>query len=337
MNQNILLKWILFISLLILSISFFESYRRNIYKKERNVDDLIEKSINMYGSNVEPSDYGGEDGQLSDNENTNLFNEEDDDFASTSDEPLEKDMFYDQGEIILIMDSKTSIPIQQYPSEGYGKVWRSLEYNDLDNDGIPELIVMYFSGGAHCCFQYDIFSNIGPNKYERVYTYTGGENAFQINNGIIKVSFYEQLGYFYTCYACYINEELPSKHFFPSYNLIYKNKTLHIDGPNDSILNVITKDLEFLKNREIPPLEGDFEFDDGTRKAYASRIIAYYYNNMLDLKTTKELFYQTYLGSDRETIWEEIEAFINNSSNDNINDSIKGVLRKLRKLSVVNK
>lgn len=339
MNQNISFKRIVFISLLIISISLFVNYIFNNNTNENNANELITWDLNTNTSNDASSDLHSNYGQFSENDDSSVSSsDDDDDLMSSSDEIFEKDMFYDQGNIILIMDSKTSIPIEQYPNEEYepdGRVWRGLEYIDLDKDGTPELIATYYSGGAHCCFQYDIFSKMSANEYVRVYTYTGGENAVQIKNGIIKVSFYEQLGYFHSCYACYIDEELLSKQFSASYNLKYKNKSFHIDGPNESILKVITKDLEFLKNRKIPPLKGDYDFDDGTRKAYALRIITYYYNNNLDLKATRELFYKTYLGSDRESIWQEIEAFINKSSNDNMNHSLKEVLKKIKKQAVV--
>jgi hypothetical protein len=48
---------------------------------------------------------------------------------------------------------------------------------DLNGDGLVEAIVLHFTGGAHCCFEYWIFSE-GPSGIQL-------DDAFLLNNGAI--------------------------------------------------------------------------------------------------------------------------------------------------------
>lgn len=48
---------------------------------------------------------------------------------------------------------------------------------DLNGDGVVEAIVLHFTGGAHCCFEYWIFSQ-GPSGIQL-------DDAFLLNNGAI--------------------------------------------------------------------------------------------------------------------------------------------------------
>jgi hypothetical protein len=46
---------------------------------------------------------------------------------------------------------------------------------DLDADGVEDVIVLHYTGGAHCCFEYWIFSE-GPSGIQM-------DDAFTLNNG----------------------------------------------------------------------------------------------------------------------------------------------------------
>jgi hypothetical protein len=51
---------------------------------------------------------------------------------------------------------------------------------DINGDGLPELIVQYNSGGAHCCYNYTIFS-LG-NKLERIDALNGEHSYFNFRD-----------------------------------------------------------------------------------------------------------------------------------------------------------
>ncbi|MBX5493297.1 MAG: hypothetical protein IRZ14_19270 [Chloroflexi bacterium] len=52
------------------------------------------------------------------------------------------------------------VPDSLYPSS-YER-WELAHETDLDGDAVPEAIVLYFTGGAHCCFEYLIAAST-PN------------------------------------------------------------------------------------------------------------------------------------------------------------------------------
>lgn len=223
-----------------------------------------------------------------------------------------KDELFNAKDIILIVDNK-QIPLSNYPDEAYlaeHKSWRTYNFSDVDGDDIPELLTEYFTGGAHCCFVYNFFQQVSKNTYKCVFTFEGGEGSVKINNEKLEVSFYEQLGYFYACYACSMDKELPNGYFRPYFNLVFRNKKLYYDEEDAYLNRTIIEDLEFLKNRELPNLDSS-GFDDGTRKSYAEHIIAYFFNNGQNINSTKEIFEKYYLGSDSTEIWNLIIEHIN--------------------------
>ena len=72
---------------------------------------------------------------------------------------------------------------------------------DLDLDGKKELLVSNYTGGAHCCDEIYIFKNISPNRYQHAVRFYAG-NTIITKKGEFLFNFYEQFGYFFTCYAC---------------------------------------------------------------------------------------------------------------------------------------
>lgn len=179
-------------------------------------------------------------------------------------------------------------------------------FQDLDNDGIPELLITYWSGGAHCCDITSIYKNEDRNVYKRVFEFSGN---LQISSGGISTvelicSFYEDIGYFFSCYACSIEDQVPTRDFAPVIYFSYEKGKFVL--PKHQFLNdEIIKDLTFLSGRNVPPLDTD-QFDDGTRKAYAARIISYYFNNDMNLEETRSLFDKYYINEDQSAIWKEI-------------------------------
>ncbi|OWY25952.1 hypothetical protein C7N43_34020, partial [Sphingobacteriales bacterium UPWRP_1] len=205
--------------------------------------------------------------------------------------------------ITLIIDT-IKIRLSKFPDTTWTdfKNWREIVFADIDGDGVAELLTTYFTGGAHCCFVYNFYQKISKNTYKSIFEFVGGEYSIKISKNRLRVSFYEQLGYFFTCYACRIKDELPNKDFYPHFTMVYENSNLFLSDYDSSLNANIIENLAFLKKRGVPDLDDMMGFDDGTRKFYAEHIITYYFNNVIrvqDLAPTKKIFNQYYIGSDR--------------------------------------
>jgi curved DNA-binding protein CbpA len=209
------------------------------------------------------------------------------------------------GNIIKFND----FPSIEFNKENNGS--KEVSFIDIDKDGIPELFINYYTGGAHCCFEYYIFKAISQDTFQNIFEFEGGENSFSIDNNKIIIDFYEQLGYFFTCYACGINDKLPYKKSISRITLNYSNNEFYFEPRNDYLNKIIIQNLEFLKSVPLPNIDS-FEMDDGTRKAYAEHLIAYYFNNQKDSISMRDLFDKYYLGEDKEIIYGKILDHIKN-------------------------
>ena len=225
--------------------------------------------------------------------------------------------FYNISEIELVLDSNNQIKLSDFPSTDYiaeHKDWIKFNFTDIDNDFIPELETRYFTGGAHCCFVYNIFKQTSKNTFTQIFSFEGGENSLSIEDDGIYINFFEQLGYFFTCYACSIDDSLPNGYFRPHLTLNYSQNGFTLAPKDDYLDRIIFEDLEYLKNRPIPKIDST-RMDDGTRKAFAEHIITYHFNNQENSDSTKFVFDKYYLGEDSLEIWETIKNHVNSISN----------------------
>lgn len=221
-------------------------------------------------------------------------------------------------EITLVLEDGKTVPLNKFPqyydNDGGGELI-SLEENitdsairclvDIDHDNNPELITQYFSGGAHCCDVSDIFTKVSENTYKRIGHYVGYISVDK--NGLL-LYFYEDLGYFNTCYACSIESEVKLPAEVPlAIKLELKNGAFAYAGKDDKLNEGVEANLKVLKARGIPKMQD--EMDDGTRKAFAYYIVAYYFNTDRDLAKTKELFMKYYNNADKDKIWKELEEY----------------------------
>src|SRR5437868_2186672 len=83
------------------------------------------------------------------------------------------DQFFQQGDKItataktmLITKDKKTVTLKSFMQKLTTEPDHVLA--DLDHDGKKELVITDFTGGAHCCDEYYVFRNIGPNKYQYV-------------------------------------------------------------------------------------------------------------------------------------------------------------------------
>ena len=213
-----------------------------------------------------------------------------------------------KGKIKLTLEDKKTVTLKNFPpkddpSEEYQT---SAQFVDINNDQIPELVTNYFTGGAHCCFIYDVFKKVGDFDYKFIFEFGGGENSLYVVGDTLKLFVYEQIGYFFTSYACEFNS--PDAAVI-NLKLINDKFQLICSEP----LNQQTeKGLAMLKKRGVPPMDSKdpSSFDDGTRKAYAGYILTYYFNNNRDEKKTYNIFSQYYTGKDKEHVWEELKKYL---------------------------
>jgi len=217
------------------------------------------------------------------------------------------------GEVILVFMNGNQVPLSQFPDTADFKDFfntKKFKYLDIDRNGKPELYLTYYTGGAHCCNESYLFRNTAPNRFEEVFSFTGGSELDFAGNMII-ANFYEQTAYFYTCYACMINDTLPKQDFYPHITLVYEDDSIFL-APHDEALNeTIHENLKFLKRWTGHP-EFMEDADSGVRKSYAEHIITYFFNNQTDLSQTRSLFSAYYAGKDSLEVWEGIETHMDN-------------------------
>ena len=72
---------------------------------------------------------------------------------------------------------------------------------DLDNDGKKEMVLTYYTGGAHCCDDVTVFEKQSKNRYNEIFH---SDYSVEIDSSrrllIMKVG--RKFDYFYSCYAC---------------------------------------------------------------------------------------------------------------------------------------
>jgi len=224
----------------------------------------------------------------------------------------------------LILENNKKIRLDKFP-EGDDYVNTDIRDSaircliDLDNDNIPELVTEYFTGGAHCCDVSDIFIKLSDNTYKRVFSYNG---SIALRSKTLGLYFYEDLGYFNTCYACGVEVKMPFN-LSPEINLIFKNKSFEFAEKSATLNEGIEENLKTLKAKGIPNMTNDdFSQDDGTRKEYALNIVSYFFNTDRNLTKTKELFYSYYNHDDKNRIWNQLEEYLN-AKNLSLKKSIK--------------
>ncbi len=203
-------------------------------------------------------------------------------------------------------------------------------FADLDQNQTSEIVLRTYTGGMHCCYQTEILEK---NKADNLY-YSIANTSKDITPAPaldaqgkqrLVVSYYEDVAYYHSCYACEIGLAVYE------YDLYLENSKLVLPPTDEERNKKITKNmgelskmpLRLLKNYDEPFLElatimKEFETgqqltdtDEGERKAYLYNCIGYYLNNQRDLAKTKALFEQYYTFKlDKAIIWAEIAKLL---------------------------
>jgi hypothetical protein len=182
---------------------------------------------------------------------------------------------------------------------------------DLDKDGKKELIITHFTGGAHCCDELFVFRNVAPNKYQYVFKTFAGNVCVNEKDQFV-FDFYEQFGYFFTCYACAYADEteaapMPVSNIALRYN---KNKVSVVPGDKE-LRSRIRDNLAKLGEQPYEKLEDDVAQDNGLRKAFALNLAVFYYSFGRNMAETKKLFDQYYKYPDAKKVWSEFARILN--------------------------
>lgn len=182
---------------------------------------------------------------------------------------------------------------------------------DLDNDGKKELVLYDYTGGAHCCDEFYVFKNIAPNKYQYVAKTFAGDVCINDKSEFI-YSFYQQYGYFFTCFACeYSNTSDTAPEPVNSITLRYNKGKLTVVPGDQELKNTITDNLGKLKEQPYQKLQDEADQDDGLRKEFALNLAVYYYSFGRNLVQTKILFDKYYRFPDAKKVWTEFVEILN--------------------------
>lgn len=176
---------------------------------------------------------------------------------------------------------------------------------DIDNDGIPELLITYHTGGAHCCNVDHLFVLTEGGQFELVFSYTGG---LYVSGNKLSLYYYQDIGYYHSCYGCTITDKLPRQDVNAEINTIFDKGKLMPTETNRQLNESIVINLAYLSSRGIPDLDEE-GWDDGSRKEIMLHMIAYHFNNR-DIEKTKALFDQYYTWSDRAARRKDLLAMI---------------------------
>lgn len=217
--------------------------------------------------------------------------------------------FFRQGEKISA-PSKTILVLKNRKTVSLGALLKSNNMMDadhvladLDNDGRKELIFYNFTGGAHCCDEIFIYKNIAPNKYQHVARLFGGHTIITLQNEF-EFGFYEQFGYFFTCYACGYADStdgapIPLRGITLRYT---KGKMVVVPGDQE-LRSTINDNLGKLGEQPYEKLDEELAMDEGLRKEFAMNLAVFYYAFGRNLINTKTLFNKYYKYPDAVKVW----------------------------------
>ncbi len=220
---------------------------------------------------------------------------------------------------LLVEKGKTTTLAVFTKADGETKPMAGLK--DLDGDGVKELIVWDYTGGAHCCDEFYFFKSSGANQYSYVAKLYAGNTCVDAQNNFV-YNLHESFGYFFTCFACGLTSDEDGKQtkgltVIDDINLHYKAGKLLIQSGDAALKSTIKKNLVYIKNLGWDGGVPDDEFDDGRRKELALNLAAYYFLFGKNLVETKSLFTTYYPFKDAAKVWTQFMQNLNNVKKNN--------------------
>jgi hypothetical protein len=174
---------------------------------------------------------------------------------------------------------------------------------DLDGDGSKELVLTNHTGGAHCCDEVYFFKNTGPGKYQFAAKTFAGDVCVSRNN-VFAYNFYQQLGYFFTCFACsYVDTSDAGPVEIRGILLKYQKGKLAIIPGDQELRSIITDNLGKLAEQPYVKLADATAQDEGLRKEFAMNLAVFYYSFGKNIAETQKLFTKYYKFPDAAKVW----------------------------------
>ncbi|MBS1654338.1 MAG: hypothetical protein JSU05_05780 [Bacteroidetes bacterium] len=194
--------------------------------------------------------------------------------------------------------------------------WIQSGLYDLDGDHKKELIINNFTGGAHCCDEYYFFKNIAPNKYQFAAKTFAGNIVINDSDEVI-YDFYEQFGYFFTCYACAYEDSTGLLQPVSNIVLKYKNGKLQVVQGDNDLRSQLKDNIAQLGEQPYQELKEEYDFDNGLRKELAINMAVYYFSFGKNLPEIKALFDKDYKHPDAGKVWTAFVQQLNAIKKDN--------------------
>jgi hypothetical protein len=204
---------------------------------------------------------------------------------------------------ILVTKSKKTISLASFLKSQDMVQYGDHAIADLDSDGKKELVITNYTGGAHCCDEIYIYKNIAPNKYQYVTKMFGGHTIITPRR-VFLYSLDEQFGYFFTCYACALEDtadEAPLK--VSRIPIKYKSGKVTVVPGDIELRSKINDNLGKLGEMPYEKIDADLGQDSGIRKEFAFNLARFYYSFGRNLTETQKLFNKYYKFPDAKKVW----------------------------------
>jgi len=211
--------------------------------------------------------------------------------------------------VLLIQKNKKTVSLSGFLKKLNGgtpdePLYADHGFADLDKDGKKELLVYNYTGGAHCCDEIYIFSPAGKNKYLQAGKFFAG-NTVIMEDRTFQYDFHEQFGYFFTCFACGVEDSSGRLTGISAITLRLRKGKLQVQPGDSNLLSLIRKNLELLGRLPYAAIDPDLLQDDGLRKEIALNLAVYFYSYGRNLGTTQALFKRYYTHPDAGRIWSQ--------------------------------
>ncbi|MBL0131551.1 MAG: hypothetical protein IPP43_10835 [Chitinophagaceae bacterium] len=164
---------------------------------------------------------------------------------------------------------------------------------------------MNYTGGAHCCDEFYFFKNIGPDKYQYVAKTFAGDVCVSDSNEF-SYSFYQQLGYFFTCFACaYVDTSDGAPVEVRGIILKYLKGKLTVVPGDQELRSIINDNLGKLGEQPYEKPDTAFGQDNGLRKEFAMNLAVFHFSFGRNILETQKLFNKYYKFPDAKKVWAE--------------------------------
>lgn len=195
------------------------------------------------------------------------------------------------------------------------------------------LFVQYFTGGAHCCTNMQVYKyNVGIGAFEYLdeYSYDGEpaeiEYPFKLNYGI---------EYFYTAYANGGFIDCPESNFTRYLYLVNDKFEFNSTGNYNAMKTCL---INYLKTTKIPELadnsgqtDRSFMFDNGERETVVNFMLEMFtLNNDIDLLQDIYMMYFSNV-TDKQVLWDEISVILHKNGRIHPTEQLMHALVKSRK------